>query len=58
MTKYKFIFVYPIVHVENTKSANIYSEIMCHIEIWIKDIYELDNFTETWKSSNTYKLPK
>jgi len=49
MTKYKFKFVYLVVHVENTNSAHIYLEIMCHIEIWIKDIYELDNFTETWK---------
>ena len=31
---------------------------MSRIEIWIKDIYELDNFTETWESSKTYKLPK
>ena len=36
---------------------------MRHIENWIKDnlykvIYELDDFTKTWKSSNTYKLPK
>jgi len=31
---------------------------MSHIEIWITYIYEIDNFTETWMSSNTYKLPK
>ena len=31
---------------------------MSHVEIWIKAICELDNFTETWKSINTYKLPK
>jgi hypothetical protein len=36
-------FVYPIVHVENTNSVDIYLEIMRHIQIWIKDIYELDN---------------
>ena len=35
--------VHPIVHVENTNSVDIYLEIMRHIEIWIKDIYELDN---------------
>ena len=31
---------------------------MRYIEIWIKDIYELDNFKTTWKSSNIYRLPK
>ncbi len=36
MTKYKF-------NIENTKSVGIYLKIMSHIEIWIKDIYELDN---------------
>jgi hypothetical protein len=52
-------FVYPIiVHVENTNSVHIYFLKMSRIEIWIKDIYELDNFTETWKSSNICKLPK
>ena len=51
-------FVYPIVHAENTNLVDIYLEIMNHIKIWIKDIYELDTSTETWKSSNTYKLPK
>ena len=33
---------FPIVHVENTNSVDIYLEIMRHIEIWIKDIYDLD----------------
>ena len=28
------------------------------IKIWIKDIYELDDFIKTWKSSNIYHLPK
>ena len=41
-------FVYPIVHVENTNSVHIYLEITSHIEIWIKDVYDLDNFTKTW----------
>jgi hypothetical protein len=50
-------FVYPIVHVENTNSVAIYLKIMSGIEIWIHDIYELDNFIKTWKSSNTYNLP-
>ena len=50
--------VYPIVHVENTNSADIYLEIMRHMEIWIKYIYELDNSKKTWKSSNIYNLPK
>jgi hypothetical protein len=44
MTKYKYKLFYPIVHVENTNSIDIYLEIMRHTEIWIKDIYELENF--------------
>ena len=31
---------------------------MRSIEIWMKDIYELNNFETTWKSSNIYSLPK
>jgi len=57
MTKYKFKFCLPHFYVENIDSVHIYSEIMSHFEIRIKDVYELDNFTETLKSSNTYKLP-
>ena len=34
--------LYPIVHLENTNSVELYLEIMRYIEIWIKDIYELD----------------
>ncbi len=37
-------FVYPIVRLENTNSVGIYLKMMSHIEIWIKDIYELDHF--------------
>jgi len=44
MTKYKFIFFFPIVHVGNTNLVVLYIEIMRYIEIWTKDIYELDNF--------------
>jgi hypothetical protein len=46
-TKYKFKSVYPVAHIENKKSVHIYLEIMSHIEIWMKDINELDNFIET-----------
>ena len=31
---------------------------MSSFEIWIKDIYELDNFKTTWKSINIYRLPQ
>ena len=58
MTKYKFWFVYPIFHVGNTNSVDIYLEKMRYTEIWIKDIYELDNKKKTWKSSNIYHLSK
>ena len=51
-TKYKS-FV-PIAHVEKTYPDAIYKKIASHIEIQIQDIYELDNFTKTWKSSNAY----
>jgi hypothetical protein len=46
---------YFIVHVGNENSVDIYRGIM---RIWIKDIYELNNFETTWKSSNIYSLPK
>ena len=48
---------YFIVHVGNENSVDIFMEIMRSIKIWIKDIYELDNFETTWKSSNIYSLP-
>jgi hypothetical protein len=48
---------YFIVHVGNENSIDIFMEIMRSIKIWIKDIYELDNFELTWKSSNIYSLP-
>ena len=51
-------FVYPVVHVKNTNPVPIYLKIISHIQIWIRYIYKLDNFKETWKSINTYKLPK
>ena len=35
---------FPIVHVGNTNSVDLYKEIMRYIEIWIKDIYKLDKF--------------
>jgi hypothetical protein len=35
----------------------MFIEIMRSIEIWIIDIYELDHFGPTWKSSNIYSLP-
>ena len=43
MTKYKSNLFYPIVHVGNIHSVDLYIETMRYIEIWIKDIYELDN---------------
>ena len=46
-----------IVHIGNTNSVETYLTLMSHIEIWIKDIYELDNFKTNWKSSNIYSLP-
>jgi hypothetical protein len=49
---------YPIVHVENTNSVDLYIETMRYIEILIKDIYELDKFLKNWKSCNIYHLPK
>jgi hypothetical protein len=49
---------YPIVHVGNTNSIDLFIEIMRYIEIWIKGIYELDNFKTTWKSSNIYHFRK
>ena len=49
--------IYFIVHVGSENSVDIYMEIMRSIKIWIKDIYELDNFGATWKSSNIYSLP-
>ena len=49
---------YCIVHVGNENLVDIYIRIMRSIEIWIKDIYELNNFKPTWKSSNIYSLPK
>jgi len=56
MTKYKFTLFYFIIHVGNENYVDIYLEIMRSITIWIKDIYELDNFETTWKSSNFYSL--
>ena len=38
-----------IVHIGNINAVDIYLKRMSHIEIWIKDIYELDNFETTWK---------
>ena len=49
---------YFIVHVGNENSVDVFMEIMRSIKIWIKDIYELDNFKTTWKSSNIISLPK
>ena len=50
---------YPIVHVGNINSIDLYIEIMRYIKIWIKDIiYEFDNKKKTWKLSNIYRLPK
>ena len=49
---------YPIIHVGNTNSADLYIETMRYTEIWIKDIYELGNKKKTWKSSNIYHLFK
>ncbi len=46
-----------IVHIGNKNSVDTYLTLMSHIEIWIKDIYELDNFEPAWKSSNIYFLP-
>ena len=50
--------LYFIVHVDNENSVDIYIWIMRSIEIRIKDIYELNKFETTWKSSNVYSLPK
>ena len=36
----------------------MFIQIMRSIEMWIEDIYELDKFKPTWKSSNIYNLPK
>ena len=49
---------YPIVNVGNENSIDMYIEIMRSIEIWIKDIYEPDNFGTTWKSINMHSFPK
>ena len=49
---------YFIAYVGNKNSVDIYLGIMRYIEIWIMDIYELNNFETTWKSSNIYSLPK
>ena len=35
---------YPIGHIGNRNSVDLYIEIMRYIEIRIKDIYELDNY--------------
>ena len=48
------ILFYPLVHVGNPNSVDLYIEVMHYIEFWIKDIYDLDNFKKTWKSSNIY----
>ncbi len=48
---------YFIVYVGNENSVDIFMEILRSIKIWIKDIYELDNFETPWKSSNIYSLP-
>ncbi len=47
-----------IVSVGNKNSFDAFIGIMRSIKIWIKDIYELDNFETTWKSSNIYSLPR
>ena len=36
----------------------MFIQITRSIEMWIEDIYELDKFKTTWKSSNIYNLPK
>ena len=48
---------YFIVHIGNKNSIDTYLTLISHIKIWIKDIYELDNFEPTWKSKNIYFLP-
>ena len=54
--RYLHLF-YLIVHTGNKNSADIFIKIMRSIEMWIEDIYELDKFKTTWKSSNIYHLP-
>ena len=49
---------YLIVHIGNKNSIDMFIQIMRSIEMWIEDIYELDKFKTTWKSSNIYNLPK
>ena len=58
MTKQKFTFFYFIAYECSENSVDTYIGIMRYIEIWIMDIYELNNFETTWKSSNIYSLPK
>ena len=52
------LLFYFVVHIGNENSVDIFIKMMRSIEVWIKDIYELDNFGTTWKSSNLYSLPK
>ena len=54
--RYLHLF-YLIVHIGNKNSFDIFIKIMRSIEMWIEDIYELDKFKTTWKSSNIYHLP-
>ncbi len=49
---------YFIAYVGNQNSVDIYIAIMGSIEIWIMDVYELNDFKPTWKSSNIYSLRK
>ncbi len=49
---------YFIAYVGNENLVDTYIAIMRYIEIWIMDIYELNDFKPTWKSSNIYSLPK